>query len=791
MREIFILLKANIRSAKKSFISIVLLLFIMSLSITAVMTVKENSSSRVSKAMKEDGFGDLWAAFVDVQVREKGTTIEELERKTKECSVVDKVHTTEIIYADLWEINEDNSNNSILFATQGDGGIRYKFFEKSGKRFMKNEPVIKKGETAVPICLQSLYNCKLGDVVRIDVNGEIYDLTVKYFIEDPIMGSSMMGLKTFLISDEDMEYMKGICDNTPKGTIGKGAVFHIFQKEASNLSGITFEQQINKETGLTSYTFVKLTASQASGYMLILVNIFSGILIVFVVLLMVVALIIIGHNITNSMEMDYMNMGVLKALGFNADKLKMVYVLQYMCVVFLGSILGIPCAIPIVRLVNELMKPVIGVHVSTAISYGSCIRILFGINCIIIFFIAFKLKKIAKITPVRAIRGGQNEVYFKSRVQLNIRQKGLDCWLAIRQVTSNKRQYISGCLIAALLVFFLGMTSSMKSFVGSDGKKMNRMFAPYEEDFTILYMDKSVRDEVERKIEEYTPILSIHGAFNQYLSIEGSQIQAIIVQEPEMLHNILKGRVCKYDNEIVVTEFLVKELGVKMGDTLTIQSGERKEEYIISGYYQNANDMGTNFAMSGNGYERLTGRESNERWVMVYNIEDEDLIETICEDLKKQYGDEVIRVNYGNFSGVDTVVHVVDAIVVVIYVIAAIFVLIAVFLICSKMYLKEQKDYGIYKAIGFSSARLRRQFAVRFTVVAFLGSVTGMILYLLLGNMGGAAIFYFVGVSSFEANTGFVPLIVPFIFVTGLFGIFSWLAAARIRKAEPRILIQE
>lgn len=795
MREILMLLRANIRASKKNFVSIVVLLFIMSVSVTTVMTVRNNSEERVDTAAKEDGFGDLWASFVDMRVQESGITVDELQNRTEQCSLVDKVQVSHIVWADMWNINNSNTNNSILLMEYGNGGIEHKFFSPDEKNILEKAPSLKKGEVAVPIAYQSLFDCKIGNILHIEANKQNYDLKVKYFIEDPIMGSSMIGLKTLLISEEDMKQFRGICEETTKGAVAAGSVFHVFQSEESNLSGVKFEQEVNKETGLTSYTTVKLTESQSRGYMLILINVFSGVLLGFVVLLVVVSLIIIGHSISNSMELDYVNLGVLKAVGFEKNKLKFVYVLQYMIAVFLGCILGFPCAIPLVSLINEFTKPVTGLQVATDIDYMASMGILLGIICLIVCFIIFKLRKMTQITPVRAIRGGRKEIYFKNRMQAGIRKKGLDFWMAFRQITSNKRQYLSGCLIAALLVFFLGMTSSMKVFIGSDGDNMNALFSAFEEDISIRYYDETRKDalrkEAEELIESYSPITASFGVINQYLSIDGSQINCLIVEKYQALENILKGRVCRYDNEILITEFLAKELEIEIGDSLMIQSGEKKAEYLVSGYYQNSNDMGSNFAMTADGYKRLVGEEFKQFGKIVYQIEDESQVDAICRALEEKYPEEKLQAGIYNFNGLDSIVSAVDAIVVLIYIIATIFVLIAILLICSKLFLKEQKDYGIYKAIGFDSMRLRRQFAVRFSVVAILGGILGVILYLAMGNMCAATIFYFVGVSSFEADTGLIPMILPFVFVAGLFGMFSWLAAGKIKKATPRIMIQE
>lgn len=788
MREMALLLKTNIRSSLKSFISIIILLFIVSLSVTTVISVRTNSANRVSEAMTEDGFGDMWVSFVDSEVEEKGMKIGRLREKTLDCPVVDRVNVSDIVWANEWKVNGGQTNNSLLLTAYGDGGIRYRFFDPDGLGLLDEEPKVSKGKVVVPLAYQSLYNCEIGDTVLIEVNGKEYGLEVQNFMEDPIMGSTMMGVKTIIVSEEDMAYFLQESEELPKGTVNKGTLFHIFQSENSELTGMKLEREINKQANLTSYATFKLTASESYNYMTILVNIFSGILMVFVALLVFVALIIIGHSISNSMELDYVNMGVLKAVGYSGTKLKMVYALQYGIAVALGSLLGIPCGVPLISVINHMTRTATGLQVSGKIAYGACLAVLLGICVIIVVFILFKVHGISHVTPVRAIRNGRREVYFTNRLSMGIHKRGLGFWLALRQVTSNKRQYISACIIAAVLVFFLGMTSSMKIFMGGDSDNIEQIFSATVEDISIYYDDGSIKDEAEEIIASYSPIASQYCAFNEYLTIDGGAVYTDVIEDGRMFRTIVKGRECRYDNEIVVTEFLAKELGIQMGDMVMVSYGENKESYLVTGYYQNASDAGNNFGMTLAGYEKLTGAESGKKR-MSYVLEDKEAVDAIRKELEERYKG-ALRISSGtSINDMAAITSAVDAIAVLIYVIATVFVLIAILLICGKLYLKEQKDFGIYKAVGYSTESLRAQFAARFAIVAAIGGVLGIILYLMGGNFCASGIFYFVGVSSFEADTGLMPMVVPFVFVAGLFLAFAWLAAGRIKKASPRMLI--
>lgn len=52
--EIFILLKANFRHKKGAFVSIILLMIIISMSLTVILSVQNNCNSSIENAMKED-----------------------------------------------------------------------------------------------------------------------------------------------------------------------------------------------------------------------------------------------------------------------------------------------------------------------------------------------------------------------------------------------------------------------------------------------------------------------------------------------------------------------------------------------------------------------------------------------------------------------------------------------------------------------------------------------------------------------------------------------------------------
>lgn len=810
--EIITILKANIRRQKGSFFGIFILMLIVSMALTAVLTVSLNSQKSDEEALEQAGFGDML-----VLLNGSKETYEELIQQVEEQGEVERVLITSALAGDFLDINGENESNSVMMAGYSTSGLNYRIFNEEGTGYQEEPEGLKAGEMYVPISYRTLYGCETGDKITLNMEGESTAYTIKGFFEDPFMGSSMMGVKTVLINDADLEKMLQSCREGRSGnSFAEAVMLNIFQKESSDLSYLRFQQELNKDTGVEGYAWLSLGKEQAISYMLILVRIFSGSLLVFIALLLIITLIIMSHSIGSSIEMEYVNLGILKAVGVTQRRLKMIFMLQYLLSAAFGAVAGIPLAIPVIRLVNRIMTPVVGFMTPDVLAILPCFVTLLGIIVFIVLFIWIKLRKLKTITPVQAISGGRESIYFSSRLEMPIRKRGMSFWLAFRQLTSNGKQYISAGVITGLLVFFMIMMGHMSAWMGEDGEQFARIFDATEYDLWVHCYNDEIKEAVEETIESYSEIEESYQMQNTYLLLDGCQIQCFICEKPEKIESVLEGRTCQYDNEILVTEFVAKELGLQIGDTVTVALNDEKAEYMISGIYQCANDMGSNFAMSKAGYERIalsgsTGEESvdTEEESMgtgeesvdtekksvsrgkAYCLADGEKAEEIAEKLSQVYGSKLSASGSNGFNGMDSIVAAVNALSVLVYVLAVIFALVVISLVCGKIFAKERQDYGIYKALGFTSGNLRLQFGLRFMIVSLLGSVLGVVLTVLLMNRCFELLLSYVGISKMETELVWLSVLAPVVMMAVVFFLFSYWKAGRIKRVQARILISE
>lgn len=599
-----------------------------------------------------------------------------------------------------------------------------------------------------------------------------------------------MGVKTLIIGDADMERLQ---ESAQQGddVIPYGMVM-VQKSEDCPWSDAVFERRLNEETGFEDYAGMTLTESQSRNYMLLMTKIFAGILVVFAVILSFVILVVIGHGIDGSLETEYVNLGILKALGFTGVKLTANMLIQYVIAALAGVAAGIPSAVPLVKLVNKMTLPMTCLASSDGLSWAQCLFVGVGILLFITGYTLVKLRKIQHITPLRAISEGREDVYFASRLQTGIYKKGLHLWLALRQLVSGGRQYLGAGVIAVLLVFFLSITTEIREWIGPNGEHLQDMFCCNSRDFDIFYHDETLRPEVEKLIRERAGISDSYRSIQGYIMLNGSQTMSCVSEAPETYTMIYEGRTCRYDNEIIINEFLAEELGVGIGDAVELSLEGKKEEFLITGYFEWGNDTGDNFAMNTAGYKRLTGGFPGQ---MCYNyeVEKKEAADALIKEIGEKYDVTEVEISDRNiFHGMEIIVDVIQGIVCLIYAIAAVFVIVAVSLVCGKMFRREQKNYGIMKAVGFTDAQLRRQFALRFLCVSVAGCVGGGLLNLLLAEKCAGILLAMIGCTGIgERYVTIFSMLFPCVFLCIMFYLVSFANAARAKRTSLTVLMTD
>ena len=781
------LVKANIRRQKGSFIGILLLIFIITVSLGAVLTIWGNAHRYVEEEFDRIGYGDLTAWVLDSQ------DVDALTEQLRAADEVEKVEAEPLIMVN-YLVNgkeQDNSGELVIYNT-GEKG--YRIYNENLNGIEENPQMPEEGEIYVSPSLGIVADAKIGDEIAVQITGEkdVETFTIKGFFEDPISGSAIMGIKSMMINEADMKRLTAryqqVEEDKARGWLEHA--IHIWQKEDSSLTSAEFQSRISEETGLQDKSVMIYSKTAMLGFMLMLQDVFSGFLLVFVVVLLVVAMIVIGYGISSSIEQDYVDMGILKAVGFTGSDLRKVQMLQYLLVVLFGMLLGIPISAWVVSVINGMTVAATGIMIPETLPAGLFAAVLGAIFVMVAVFVGIWTGKIAKITPIRAIRGGAEDVYFKSRLTTSIRKSGLGFWLALRQLVSGKRQYLSAGIITVLLVFFLSLAGRVDAWMGEDGEGFEETFSVAPFDLSLYCADSEKREEAERLVESEAQIQASFEMEMEHAALNGMGYFMYILSEPEY-YNILEGRTCRYDNELVVTDTVAQELAIGIGDTVEVSFMEHKADFLVTGIYQCTNDMGNNFGVNTAAIARILGQEDPViPCYTCYQFEDSVDAVAIRDLLEETFGDD-IELAGNSWSGTDSIVGAMNALNLLMYVVSIVFILVVVSMTGSKVLYQEKRDLGIYKSLGFASGQLRLAFALRFAIVAATGSLVGSLLSAWLSDWLIGLFLSFCGVSRFTSELTLFQTILPGLVVTVLFFLFAYWAARKIKKVEPGILIVE
>lgn len=782
--EYKMLLKANLKRHKGSLIGIFILILIASLALNVVLSVWANSESYIQSEMDRAGFGELTAWVSDVP------DTKALAEDISSLGDIERVETQGIIYSD-YTINGQESDSEGQLITLEPTDNRYKFFTDDILGYQQGIPKIVRGEVYVSPALISMFGIQIEDEISFPITrqGENVVLTVKGYYEDPFMGSSMIGMKGFLICEEDRNEILQTIQNAEIDALARdGAMLHIFAENYSKASVSELSSMLNENTSLSQYTEFIHSKSAIADFMLVLQNAFGGILIAFVLILLFVVIIVLRSSIDNGIEADFVNMGILKTVGFTSKKLRQIQLFQYLIAILGGMILGVILALPINSFMSSATLTTTGFLIPTRMPIVGCLLSLGIVLIILICFIVIKTGKIGRITPLKAIRGETEKVRFNPQKSLTIYGKWLSIRLVIRQLVAGQRKYIAACMIAVLLVFFSSVVGRMDAWLGEDGKGMMDAFNPADHDIGVQVIGDLALAETENIIRAYTGITNSYLLAMPSVAVNGTPYTANVISEPKRFH-ILQGSTCKADNEIVLTEIVAADLGVSVGSALTVSVGGNSGDYIVSGIYQCANDMGGNIGMSREGYLKI-GQDDPHIWCYHYFLEDSSHKTTIIETLENTYGGDV-HVHENSWPGLSGIILAMQALLTIMYALTAIFILIVTTMIGSKILFAEQKDMAIYKTIGFSSRRLRLTFALRFGMVATLGSIIGMFLATFLTDPIVSSVMKLFGISNFESHPPIGGVLLPVVVVILLFIGFAYLASVKIKKSDVTILITE
>ncbi len=712
---------------RKKTMNVILLIFIIISTMFVASSV--NNIMSVTKAL--DNFfeiSDVPDYFIALRGRDTVTTMGET---LKEVECVTDYGFEKIILAESNSFSFDGKEigfkNSSIIMSYGDAQTKY--FD------MKNEEITEVEEGTVVLSGKVIENTdvEVGDTLTIKVGSRTLDVKVAQSCKDAVLGSDLMGMTRFLLSDKDFDYLYSANEKE----VLYGTFWYINTDDFDELTELIYQ--------IDGVFFNGDKAMLKMAYALDMT--IAGILLVISVCLIVVAFVVLKFTITFTLSEEFREIGVMKAIGLKNTKIRLLYLTKYLAMSIVGAFIGFMLSIPFGKmLLDNVSKTIVIKGENTLlINLICCVAVVL----IIMFFCYLCTSRVKKFTPIDAIRNGQTGERYtkKSILRLKNSHGKPSFFMALNDILSAPKRYLSIiftytlCMIIILvlvnsantlrsekLVFTFGVHDS-DVYLGTESSEiMEAITAGEREKFDEIFdeIEKEMAENdmpCEASLELYFKFTISHGDKDfKSMTLYGLNTTADMYKYHE-------GTAPQNKNEVAITPLTAEKLDAKIGDTITITHSDGEREYLVTAIYQSMNNLGEGVRLHQDAevdFSQISGCFAIQ--LDFTDNPDEKTVAERIEKIKKIYkdsdvmnGGEMVEAMTGVAAAIDAVKYL--ALGLVIIIIALVTVLMERSFIA-----KEQGEIATLKAIGFNTPSIVKWHSLRFVIIGVISSFLAILL---------------------------------------------------------------
>ena len=642
------------------------------------------------------------------------------------------------VYLGKTKITEKNSVMNLRFVTQNPS---FDFLLD-----LKGEIIhLSRGEIAVPIYYMQKNNLKIGDKVKIMSGSFVKEFTIVDFLRDVIMNPSIIHSKRFLINQEDFKSIKGQAES----------LNYLIEFQLSNLNKLSqftnkYQSSTMPKSGpLIDYQLFKILNSVTDGIII-------GTILLVSILLTIVAILCLRFAILSTIEEDYKQIGILKAIGIPQATIKGLYLIKYLCIAGLASATGYLASLFFKQFFMTNIMLYLGSAPTNILHYmipflSVCILFLLVMSaCMLV------LRKFNTITAVAALREGIVERPQKNKPYLSLHKNNylnINFFLGIRDVFQRFRMFI--------LLFFVFLICSFTMIVPLNF--LNTIRSPS----FITYLGIG-RSEVRIDLNQSTETLSEANklidyikndkAVERYTSLTTARFKHVLPDGSTENINVesgdfsifplsyMRGRAPLHNNEIALSYLISKELKKKMGDTLSLIVNGQNKEMLISGIYQDITN-------GGKSAKALLAPDPNTVLMHVINLDFKpqvSLVNKISEYEKILPSVKLRSLNEYLSQTLGDLIKQLESTTKLTILFSLFMSILITYLFLKVLIAKNYAQIAMMKAIGFTLNNIRIQYLTRCLLVLNLGILLGAILSNTLGQSLVSALSSFMGAAEIK-----------------------------------------
>ena len=609
---------------------------------------------------------------------------------------------------------------------------------------LNNEKIeVDQGQIAVPIYYMKRRDLAPGDNLTIKDGDFELVFSIKSFVRDVQMNPSIISSKRFVVNSADFKDLKA---NT--GEIEYLISFQVHDRSnVQKLSNEYAQADLPQKGPTIVYKLLKIMNGMTDGLI-------AGVIILVSLLLNVVALLCLRFVILLTLEEDYKDIGVMKAIGIKSFDIKKIYLSKYLTMALSASLIGYTLSL----LLNSVFMKNIALYIGKAPAsfVESILPFLsaFLVAVIVIGFSLLVLRRFKRISAVEAIRMGNAGFSYAKKAKLALyRNKWINnnIFLGLRDVLLRFKQYIILFIVFIFCTFIviapLNFLNTIQSpdFVTYMGMGKSDVVIDLRQSDQILQRFEKILAHVreDEDVEKYGSfVTSKYQIINEDGVPEGIYVETGDFKDFPV--DYLKGDAPELGNEIALSYLGADQLNKNIGDTVDLIIDGENRQLTVVGIYQDITNGGRTAKAS------IRPDHETASWYNIF-VDVKGSVSQKTSEYKRIFKSAKITDVQGYIDQTFGNTREQLRLLIFVAIIIAILVTVLITALFSKTLIaKDMSRIAIMRSMGISLSDIKIQYITRVLVVLIAGILAGTIITNTVGHWLFSAVLSVIGAANIE-----------------------------------------
>jgi putative ABC transport system permease protein len=639
---------------------------------------------------------------------------------------------------------------------------------------------LKDGTCVMPAPIANTYGLAIGDTVQVQLSGHMYEYKIAAIYAE------IYSAATEFICDMIINALPEDVESTP--------VYGIWLQDQRSCDD--FIQEYTKDNnGIIVGNFKSKSDCIINSQLAELA--IGGILLAISLVVFLSILFILGYIVKNCFQSDMKTIAIYKTIGYCNAQIRRIYITFYLSIIGAGAIVGAVLS-PILS--NSFIKDVyknIGVREGIS-GIGQIICCLIVICSIAFFMLEIETRRLAKMKPVD-ILCGTHENLGKKKIKSSQRNhyRFSPLFMAIRMMHREKRNTILLILTCVVSLYIVNL--SIVCLQNIDVMKGNNNYywlGIDKHDITIENNgDKDKFYKICNEIKSDSNVLSaVRKNCDLNFAIPYHQVAKGLVYEnfDNVEMQMLEGHNPQYPHEVAIGNRYLKELGIQIGDYITLQLDQyHREELLVVGTYQGILKLGRSVKIMGTLLE--DNHVDLDYTQCSITLKDGVNVKNYMNQLTQSYSEQIKVIDRFDLyaSAMNTICEPQKAALMPFAFITVVIGALNAFYIIFASNIEKRKKYTIYKSLGYTSAHLLKMNCIYIGLIVMIAIAIAVPAFVFLFPKVMVLAMSAVGFAEYSMDINELTLVLTNLGMLGIFLLTACIAAVELYKNHIGQVINE